>query len=64
MISEISCCCRVESSWIFVYENKEVWTICGKHFESIDHRYHVEFVINIKTGKLLSPSEIFIEVAA
>ncbi len=62
MTFEISCCCAVESTWIFVYENKIVWGICDKHFESIDHRYHVKYVIDIKTGKLLSPSEIFIEV--
>ena len=58
------CCCEKQSSWIFVYENKEIWGICDTHFKSIEHRAFVKFVINIETRKSVTPDKIFKEIVA
>ena len=52
----------MQSSWIFVYTNKQVWGICENHFEFDAHRLFVKNVINIQTNTLYSPDEIFCKV--
>jgi len=49
----------MQSSWIFVYSNKQVWGICENHFTSDAHRLFVKHVINIQTKTLYTPDEIF-----
>jgi len=64
MSPEMYCCCKMQSSWIFVYENKQVWGICENHFASDAHRLFVKNVINIQTNTLYSPDEIFSKILA
>jgi len=64
MASEMHCCCNKQSSWIFVYENKEPRGVCDIHFKSKNHRLFVKHVINFESAKLFSPEEIFEEITA
>lgn len=64
MYPEVRCCCKAQSSWIFVYENKSPRGICDKHFESENHRLFVKAVINIATGQSFTPDKIFKEIPA
>ncbi len=52
----------MQSSWIFVYSNKQVWGICENHFTSDAHQLFVKHVINIQTKTLYTPDEIFSEI--
>jgi hypothetical protein len=53
------CCCKRQSSWIFVYSNEDVFGICQEHFDSDAHRVSVEYVININNRKIYNPEDIF-----
>ena len=61
---KLFCCCPKgqEPSWIFVYENDEVYAICDEHFESLEHRFYVTPVINFETREMYSPENIFKKV--
>lgn len=58
MQPEMYSCCKMQPSWIFIYENEQVYSICDVHFESENYRLFVKFVINMKTRKCYLPSEI------
>jgi len=53
------CCCKEQSSWIFVYTNEDVYGICPTHFDSDAHRVSVKHVINIKNHEIYNPEQIF-----
>ena len=56
-----SCCENQQPSWIFIYENNIVFSICEKHFHSKAHRCFVKDIINYENGQRYSPVEIFRE---
>lgn len=58
------CCCESQSSWLFVYENKEPRGICDIHFKSPNHRLFVKNVINVESAEMFLPEEIFKEISA
>jgi len=59
MYPEMYSCCKTAPSWIFVYENDEVYSICDEHFNSDSHRCLVKSVINLKTHKSYLPNLVF-----
>ena len=59
MLPEMYSCCKTQPSWIFVYENGEVYSICDMHFNSDAHRSMVKSVMNLKSHKEYLPSLIF-----
>ena len=49
-----------EASWIFIYQNSDIYSICDVHFTSQAHRIFVEYAINMKIpSKLFFPDQIF-----
>lgn len=52
-------CCKKTTTWIFVYENNDIYSICKEHFYSHAHRYNVKNVINFKTRISYLPEEVF-----
>lgn len=52
-------CCKSEPTWIFIYENNEVYTICNDHFNSSAHQALVKSVINFKSHQMYDPALIF-----
>jgi len=66
LIPEMFCCCKEQSSWIFVYPNNLIYGVCDKHFKSPSHQYKVKYAINIESGKKLPADRAFraIEVAS
>ena len=59
MQPEMYVCCGEQPTYLFVYENDQVYGICENHFESLAHRCFVKWVINIKTRKKILADEIF-----
>ena len=62
LLPEICQCCGEQPTHIFIYENGQIFLICGVHFTSTAHRAFVKDVIDYKSGKKLWPDEIFGEV--
>jgi len=58
-----SCCDKKLPSWIFIYENDVIFSICDIHFHSKAHRCFVKDVINYDDGQRYSPFEIFRELS-
>lgn len=52
-------CCDNPTSWIFIYQNDEVYSICEDHFFSNVHRVLVRDVINFRTQKRYDPTKLF-----
>ena len=59
MYPEMYSCCKAHPTWIFIYENDEVYSICDEHFHSDAHRSMVKSVMNLKTHKQYLPSLVF-----
>ena len=59
MYPELYSCCKTQPTWIFIYEDNKVYSICDVHFKSDAHRYEVKNVINFETRKCYLPDEIF-----
>lgn len=62
MQSEMYVCCGEQPTYLFVYDNNEVYGICETHFDSSAHRCFVKYVIDIKNRKKYPVNEIFGEV--
>ena len=62
MAPEIWQCCGEQPTHIFIYENGQIFLICGTHFASTAHRAFVTDVIDYKIGKKLDVFEIFGDV--
>ena len=61
MSPEMHCCCKKQSSWIFVYEDNSIWGICETHFLSLEHRMFVKHVLHIGTRQQHNPKDLFKE---
>jgi len=65
MQPELFSCCSNSihfAPWIFIYENKEIYSICDEHFASSAHRAFVKYVITTDPpSKLFLSEEIFRE---
>ena len=65
MYPDLFSCCKNAGEtalWIFVYENRDIYTICDMHFTSFAHRAFVKYVINMKIpDRIFSPSQVFEE---
>lgn len=59
MQPEMYVCCGEQPTYLFVYENNQVYGICENHFDSLAHRCFVKWIINIKTRKKFQANEIF-----
>ncbi len=59
MQPEMFGCCKEQPSWIFIYENNEIYTICDFHFTSVAHRCFVKDIVDYKTRKRYTPEQIF-----
>ena len=63
MQPEMFSCCEEQPSWIFIYENNVIFSICDIHFTSIAHRCFVKDILDYNTGKRHSPDQIFTDTA-
>ncbi len=61
MYHKVEGCCKRPTSWIFIYQNDVVFSICEDHFYSVSHRCDVKDVINFQTRICYDPKMIFQE---
>lgn len=66
MSPELFSCCKSashSSSWIFIYQNSDIYGICDVHFTSEAHRAFVKYAINMKMPEqIFLPHQIFGDV--
>ncbi|MCZ6581623.1 MAG: hypothetical protein O6761_00405 [Thaumarchaeota archaeon] len=62
MQSEMYVCCGEQPTYLFVYQNNQVYGICIEHFKSDAHRFKVKYVIDLKTEEKFYPNQIFGDV--
>lgn len=61
MSQNVFACCSSKGSWIFLYENGEIYTICELHFNSTAHRCFVKKVINMESKEGFDSESFFEE---
>jgi len=61
MYPDVVGCCLKPTTWIFIYKNDVVYSICKEHFYSLAHRCDVKDVINFQTQIRYLPETIFQE---
>ena len=52
-------CCESDPSWIFVYNDGSILTLCQNHVKNKEYKIGVEEVININTQESFSPGQFF-----